>query len=285
MILVTLGTQDKDFKRLLKAIDKQIKNKNISEKVIVQAGSTKYKSKNMEIFDLIPEEKLEALVKECRILITHGGVGSILMGIKNNKPVIAAARLEKFGEHTNDHQKQIIQEFVERGYILELDNFDKLDEKLNEASKFKPKKFVSNTNKFTKNIEKYIEEDNHTSWFNKYRDLVSNGYRGIIYSIINIILFINLMSKYSLFTNILISYFITILISLILNFFIDIKYKKMTYFITSIISLILDLSLMYILTNILNIGIINSKIITTILIIIGSYISCKYFNKKNNIYK
>ena len=31
MILVTLGTQDKSFDRLLKAIDKEIENKNIKE--------------------------------------------------------------------------------------------------------------------------------------------------------------------------------------------------------------------------------------------------------------
>ena len=48
MIFVVLGTQDKSFERLLKAIDEQIEMKNIKEKVIVQAGSTKYKSKNMK---------------------------------------------------------------------------------------------------------------------------------------------------------------------------------------------------------------------------------------------
>ena len=85
MILVTLGTQDKKFDRLLKAIDKEIENKNIKEKVIVQAGYTKYKSNNMEIFDLVSEEKLEKLIKQCDLLITHGGVGSILLGIRNNK--------------------------------------------------------------------------------------------------------------------------------------------------------------------------------------------------------
>ena len=67
MILVTLGTQDKSFDRLLKAIDKEIENKNIKEKVIVQAGYTKYKSDNMKIFDLVSEEELEKLVKKCKI--------------------------------------------------------------------------------------------------------------------------------------------------------------------------------------------------------------------------
>ena len=47
MILVTLGTQDKSFERLLKAIDKEIEKGNIKDKVLVQAGYTKYKSKNI----------------------------------------------------------------------------------------------------------------------------------------------------------------------------------------------------------------------------------------------
>ena len=50
MILVTLGTQDKSFDRLLKQIDKLIDDKVIKDKVIVQAGLTKYKSNKMEIF-------------------------------------------------------------------------------------------------------------------------------------------------------------------------------------------------------------------------------------------
>ena len=46
MILITLGTQDKSFERLLKAVDKEIENGNIKEKVIAQIGTTKYESKN-----------------------------------------------------------------------------------------------------------------------------------------------------------------------------------------------------------------------------------------------
>lgn len=38
MILVTLGTQDKAFPRLLEAIEKQLKKGTINDEVIVQAG-------------------------------------------------------------------------------------------------------------------------------------------------------------------------------------------------------------------------------------------------------
>ena len=94
MIFVTLGTQDKTFERLLIAIDKAIEKGEIKEKVIVQAGNTKYSSKNMDIMDLITPDEFNKYVEECNILITHGGTGSILNGIKKGKIVIAAARLK-----------------------------------------------------------------------------------------------------------------------------------------------------------------------------------------------
>ena len=47
MIFVTLGTQDKSFKRLLDAIQKEIDKGNIKEKVVVQAGCTEYESKDI----------------------------------------------------------------------------------------------------------------------------------------------------------------------------------------------------------------------------------------------
>ena len=181
MILVTLGTQDKSFVRLLKAIDREIKKGNIKEKVVVQAGYTKYNSKNMEIFDLTTPDEIDKLMKEARIVITHGGVGSILNALKYNKPVIAAARLSKYKEHTNDHQKQIIGEFVKDGY------FNKLDEVLKEASTFKPKKYKSNNKKFVNNITKYIENDNHISWYNRFRYVVNILFLVILIGIVILI--------------------------------------------------------------------------------------------------
>lgn len=158
MILVTLGTQDKSFERLLKAIQKQIDLGNIKEKVVVQAGTTKFVSNEMEIFDLIPYEEFDKLIEECDLLITHGGVGSIITGLKHNKKVIAAARLSKYNEHGNDHQLQILESFRQANYILTLDDFEQLDKKLNEIKTFKPKKYKSNTKKMIQLVSDYIEK-------------------------------------------------------------------------------------------------------------------------------
>lgn len=159
MILITLGTQDKQFTRLLNVVQEQIDKGNIKDKVIVQAGHTKYNSKDMEIFDLIDREKFSDLIKDCDLLITHGGVGSIITGLQNNKKVIVAPRLSKYDEHMNDHQIQITENFSKVGYILPLYENDDLEKVLENVKTFKPRKFKSNTNHMIKIISDFIDNN------------------------------------------------------------------------------------------------------------------------------
>lgn len=275
MILVTLGTQDKSFVRLLKALDRAVEKGKIKEKIIVQAGCTEYKSKNMEIFDLTSPEELDNLVKKCSLLITHGGVGSILNGIKYNKPIIAAARLSEYKEHTNDHQKQIIKEFVKSGYILELEDFNNLDKLIKQAKKFKPKKFESNTDKFIKNIENYIKEDNHSSWFNKFLNLLSSGYRTILGTVISILIFNNLILNTKLIPSLIISTMFIVILNLLVIIITKTKINKKKYFINNIICFIIDFFLTYAFIYNINIEVMISKIIVSFITLIISIIISK----------
>ena len=159
MIFVTLGTQDKSFKRLLQNIDECINKGIIKDKLIVQAGYTKYNSDNMQIFDLLDKDEFDKYIKNCDLLITHGGVGSILTGLKNNKKVIAAPRLAKYNEHMNDHQTQIVTNFSKMGYILAYNEGDNLAKIIEDSKKFKPKKYVSNTNNVIKIIKDFIDNN------------------------------------------------------------------------------------------------------------------------------
>lgn len=158
MILVTLGTQDKQFTRLLKKIEELINQKIITEKVVVQAGNTKFESKNMEIFDFVSIEKFNKLMEECSILITHGGVGSIITGLKNEKKIIAVARLKKYKEHENDHQLQIIKEFSQKNYILDGSELDKLELQYKKIKTQKFNKYKSDS-KVKNIIENYIKNN------------------------------------------------------------------------------------------------------------------------------
>lgn len=159
MILVLLGTQNNDFHRLLQEVEKNIENGNINEEVIVQAGYTKYHSDIMKIFGMTSKEELEKLVDKADLIITHAGVGSIEMSLEKGKKVIAVPRKKIYGEHVNDHQKDIEEEFNKKGWLIGIDDVQELDNALHKIRNFIPNKYESTDNTRMVNIIKtYIDK-------------------------------------------------------------------------------------------------------------------------------
>lgn len=157
LIFVILGTQDKEFTRLLRKIQKLIDKGIITEKVVVQAGSTNFKSKDMIIKNYMSMKEFAETIKESDYIITHGGVGSIIDSLKKDKKVIAVARQKKYNEHENDHQLEIIEEFTKMGYILGCTEVRELETKINKIPTFFPNKYKSNNKHIINNLEKYID--------------------------------------------------------------------------------------------------------------------------------
>ena len=158
MILVLLGTQNNSFNRLLEKIEQLIQKQIIQEEVIVQAGYTKYISEKMKIIDFLGKEELEELLKKADIVITHGGVGSILSSITKSKKVIAVPRLHEYKEHVNNHQKEIVKVFDQKGYIIGIQEVEDLEKAINQVKTFLPKKYESNNKKILNIIEEFIDK-------------------------------------------------------------------------------------------------------------------------------
>lgn len=158
MILVILGTQDKPFTRLLEALDAQKKAGVIQDELIVQAGCTKLDTDSMKIFDLLPIDEFDALINDADVIITHAGVGSILSALKKGKKVIACARLAQYGEHTNDHQLQIQEEFARQGYLISCEDFSKIHEIINQLDEFSPNPYISTTENVVNTIRDFIQK-------------------------------------------------------------------------------------------------------------------------------
>ena len=159
MILVLLGTQQNSFHRLLEEIQKNIKKGNIKEEIVVQKGYTKFESKDMKIYNQMSSEELQELIKKADLIITHGGVGSIISAITNNKKVIAVPRLQKYKEHVNDHQLEIIESFNEKGYIIGIKSVEELEKALKKVQQFEPERYVPNKGSIIKIIEDFIESN------------------------------------------------------------------------------------------------------------------------------
>lgn len=156
MVFVTLGTQDKEFPRLLEEVEKLIDKKIINEEVIAQVGSTGYNSDKIKIIDYLSKDELLNYIKNADYIITHGGVGTIIDSLNLNKKIIAMPRLKKFKEHVNDHQLEIVNEFSKLGLILDGSN---LEHAIYKLDNFIPKKYESNNSNFVKLIDEYIENN------------------------------------------------------------------------------------------------------------------------------
>lgn len=159
MILVLLGTQNNSFTRLLDAIEENIKNGNIQDEVIVQAGFTKYESDNMKIFSMIDKNEFSRLQNDADLIITHGGVGSIVSSLEKGKKVIVVPRQKKYGEHVNNHQMQIAKRFKEQGYIKYVINMEHLSKVINSIKDFVPKQYKKSDGNILTIIEDFIENN------------------------------------------------------------------------------------------------------------------------------
>ena len=162
MIFVTVGTQDKEFRRLLVEVERLIKCGKINETVVAQIGNTKFStdldSDKMHLIEFTTPREVDALIENASFIITHGGVATIIEGLNRGKKIIAVPRLKKYKEHVNDHQLQIIENFGESGFIIGVRGVEELESALNRIDEFVPEKYVSNNERFVGLLEEKIQK-------------------------------------------------------------------------------------------------------------------------------
>ena len=161
MILVTLGTNDKKFTRLLDAVEQSIHEGAITGKEVVQAGFTEYESSDMEVIAYIDQQKFAEYMNQADLIITHGGVGTIMTALREKKKILAAARLAKYHEHVNDHQTQLLESFEQAGYLIYMRDLTDIRPYLKQAETFEPKPYVSQRDHMVSLIENWIDQDQH----------------------------------------------------------------------------------------------------------------------------
>ncbi len=113
MILVTTGTNAPAFDRLLQEVEAM----DIDEAVVVQHGPSALRPAGATCVDYVSFDRFVELVREARIVVTHAGVGSILVTLMNGKRPFVVPRLARFGEHVDDHQLELGRRLSEIGVV------------------------------------------------------------------------------------------------------------------------------------------------------------------------
>src|SRR5580704_7143753 len=118
MIFVVLGTWEMPFVRPLIEIDQAAQRGLLAQPIVVQCGKTAYASSQMKLVPFFGKEELEHMYEQAKLVICQAGVGSIMLGLRKRKKVIAIARRARFDEHIDDHQLEILNVFSTIGAIL-----------------------------------------------------------------------------------------------------------------------------------------------------------------------
>jgi UDP-N-acetylglucosamine transferase subunit ALG13 len=113
MILVATGASQFPFDRLLRAVS----SLDAGERVVVQHGCSAVQPDGAECVDFLPMPDLAALVREARVVVTHAGVGSILLCLTNGRSPVVVPRLKRFGETVDDHQLSSARRFAAAGLV------------------------------------------------------------------------------------------------------------------------------------------------------------------------
>lgn len=101
MILLTLGTQ-LPFPRLVEALDTVAPD--LDEPVFGQIGDSPYRPRHFESVAFLAPQEFRARFDAARVIVGHAGIGTILSGLRAEKPLVLMARRAAQGEHRNDHQ-------------------------------------------------------------------------------------------------------------------------------------------------------------------------------------
>jgi beta-1,4-N-acetylglucosaminyltransferase len=103
VIFVTTGSSKEPFDRLVAAIGDLVS----AEEIVVQHGPSKVRPRNATCIGYVPFAEFVDFVKQARVVVTHAGVGSILVALMQSKRPFVVPRLARLGEAIDDHQLEL----------------------------------------------------------------------------------------------------------------------------------------------------------------------------------
>lgn len=130
MIFVTVGTNEAPFDRLVRAVDLL----SPDEEVVVQHGASAVRPARARCVDFLPFEEMVDHIRSARAVVTHAGVGSIMVTLANGKRPFVVPRLKRFGEAVDDHQVGLARRMDEAGLVVAVEDPQRIPHALRENS-------------------------------------------------------------------------------------------------------------------------------------------------------
>ncbi len=154
---VSVGNALQPFSRLLNEVVR-IRDQ-LPEPVIIQYGNTPFDDKSYRSKAFFHTNEYLELIKLSKILIIHGGAGSILHALEFGKFPVVVPRLKKYGEHINDHQLEFGRQLKIHGRIELIESIDKLEESILIKPAIRDRLVSQNESELVNDIRRLLEEE------------------------------------------------------------------------------------------------------------------------------
>ena len=125
MIVVTVGTNEARFDRLLEAVA----TLRVQDDILVQYGSSSVRPANAaRSLEFLPFDDLLEEMRRARVVVTHAGIGSIMSALACGKRPVVVPRLVRYREAVDDHQLPVARRLESAGLVIVVDDLSRLEE-------------------------------------------------------------------------------------------------------------------------------------------------------------
>jgi UDP-N-acetylglucosamine transferase subunit ALG13 len=76
-------------------------------------------------------EQMREVTNEARLIVCHGGAGTLISALEQGKRIIAVPRLKRYNEAIDDHQREIVDVLANAGKIIAVYDIENLKKAIN----------------------------------------------------------------------------------------------------------------------------------------------------------
>jgi UDP-N-acetylglucosamine transferase subunit ALG13 len=133
VIFATVGTHQDGFPRMLAALEAL---GDVDLVVQYGHGSPPANARVADAF--LPFPAMDANFAAADVVITHAGVGSILLAVRHGHQPIVMPRLHRLREHVDDHQSQLAGQLAALGRVRVVEHGEALAQAVRDAPARRP---------------------------------------------------------------------------------------------------------------------------------------------------
>lgn len=133
------------FKRMIDSVVCYVESSGLDELINIQGGTYDGVTSlsNINLFKYASQDVIDDYIRQSRLVVTHGGTGSIIGALGEGRKVIVMPRLCKYSEHNDDHQVEMAELFETAGCVVYWRDNESFSDVLKKIDQFDPVAYES----------------------------------------------------------------------------------------------------------------------------------------------